>query len=290
MTKQLTVLVAGATGNQGGAVANALLKRGHKVRALTRNKESSSAKRLVERGAEIMQVNLDDMNSVTRAMQEVDTFYLMGSPFEGGVEAETKQGIRLADAAKEANIGHLVYGSVASADQNTLIPHFDSKYAVEQHIKNIAIPYTISAPVYFMDNAIAPWSIDGLKQGKIAGAMPADKLLQQISVQNIGEFVASIINRRETVFGQRFDIAGDELTGNEAAAILSEKMKHTIQFVSFPASVLKEQDADMGAMFEWFDKTGYDVNIADLHKSFPDVDWQDYAVWVESQNWSFLDN
>ena len=115
MTKNLTVLVAGATGNQGGAVANALLKRGHKVRALTRNEESSAAKRLAERGAEIVRANLDDIKSVTRAMQGVDTFYLMGSPFEGGVEAETRQGIRLADAAKEAEIGHLVYGAVLGA-------------------------------------------------------------------------------------------------------------------------------------------------------------------------------
>ncbi len=288
MNKQLTVLVTGATGNQGGAVASALLDRGHKVRALTRNTESSSSRMLAERGTEIVLGNLDNIESVSRALQGVDTFYLMGTPFEAGVDAETRQGIALVDAANAANVGHLVYGSVANADRNTQIPHFDSKYKVEQHINSLAIPYTISAPVFFMDNAIAPWSIDALKQGKVMQAMPADRPLQQISVKNIGEFTASIIDRREAVFGQRFDIAGDELTSDEAAAILSEKTSRTIRFESFPVSVLKEQDADMGAMFEWFDHIGYDVDIATLHREFPDVNWQDYSAWVESKDWKFL--
>lgn len=290
MDKQLMVLVTGATGNQGGAVAYALLDRGHKVRALTRNTGSPSSKKLAALGAELIQANLGDVESLLSVLQGVDTFYLMGSPFEIGVEGETQQGIALANAARAANVGHLVYGSVASADLNTDIPHFDSKYKVEQHIKSLGIPYTISAPVYFMDNMIAPWSIDSLKQGKIIQAMPAERVLQQVSVKNIGEFVASIINRRETVFGQRYDFAGDELTGEECAKILSKKTGRTMSFESFSASALKEQDADMGAMFEWFDRIGYNVDIVGLHLEFSDVNWQKYPEWVELQDWSFLDN
>ena len=288
MDKQLTVLVTGATGNQGGAVASALLARGHQVRGLTRNTGSPSSKKLAALGAEPVQANLDDVESLSRALQSVDTFYLMGSPFEIGVEGETQQGIALVNAARTANVGHLVYGSVANADLNTEIPHFDSKHKVEQHIKSLDIPYTISAPAYFMDNVIAPWSIDSLKQGKIVQAMPPDRLLQQVSVKNIGEFVASLVNRREAVFGQRYDFAGDELTGKECGKILSEKTGRTISFEGFPASVLKEQDADMGEMFEWFDRIGYNVDIAALHREFRDVNWQKYSEWVELQDWSFL--
>ena len=287
MDKQLTVLVSGATGNQGGAVANALIDRGHKVRALTRNTGSPSSQKLVARGAEMIQGNLDDVESLTHALQGVDTFYLMGSPFEIGVDGETQQGIALANAARRANVGHLVYGSVANADCDTEIPHFDSKYKVEQHITNLDVPYTISAPVFFMDNVIAPWSVESLKQGKIVQAMPADRVLQQVSAKNIGEFVAGLIDRREAVFGRRYDIAGDELTGEECAKMLSEKTGHPISFESFSVAVLKEQDADMGAMFEWFDRVGYNVDIPALHKEFPDVHWQNYSQWVELQDWSF---
>jgi len=288
MTKKLTVLVSGATGNQGGAVTRALLASGYKVRALTRNTETSRARRLADLGVELMQGNFDDPESVERALQGIDSFYLMGSPQEVGVDGETKQGIALADAAKAADVGHLVYGSVANADLNTGIPHFESKYRVEEYIKTLGIPYTISAPVFFMDNIIAPWSIDALKGGKIMRALPGDRALQQVSVKNIGEFVASLIGRREEVFGKRFDIASDELTGDKSAATLTQITGHQINYEALPVSVVRQQSDDMAAMFEWFDHVGYSVNIPELHRLFTDVNWQSYSRWVESQDWEFL--
>ena len=288
MTKKLSVLVSGATGNQGGAVTQALLASGHTVRALTRNTESSRARQLADQGVELIQGNLDDAKSLGRALQGIDSFYLMGSPQEVGVDGETKQGIALADAAKGADVGHLVYGSVANADLDTGIPHFDSKYQVEEHIKTLGVPYTISAPVFFMDNVIAPWALDALKGGKIMQAMPADRALQQVSVKNIGEFVASLISRREEVFGKRFDFAGDELTGDECATTLTRITGHHVIYEALPVSVVKQQSDDMAAMFEWFDRIGYNVDISELHRSFSDVNWQSYSQWVASQDWQFL--
>jgi uncharacterized protein YbjT (DUF2867 family) len=288
MTKKLTVLVSGATGNQGGAVTQALLASGHKVRALTRNTDSSRAKRLVNQGVELMQGNFDDAESLGQAFQGIDSFYLMGSPQEVGVDGESKQGIALADAAMAAKVGHLVYGSVANADLDTGIPHFDSKYRVEKHIKALGIPYTISAPVFFMDNVIAPWAIDALKGGKIMQALPGGRALQQVSVKNIGEFVASLIGKREDVFGKRFDFAGDELTGDECATTLSRITGHRVTYEAVPVSVIRQQSSDMASMFEWFDRVGYNVNISELHRVFSDVHWQRYSQWVESQDWQFL--
>ncbi len=290
MAKTLTVLVSGATGNQGGAVARALLSKGHKVRTLTRNTDSPSAKRLAALGAELIQGNMDDADLVAKAMQDIDTFYLMGSPQEIGVDGETKQGMALANLAKAANVGHLVYGSVANADLDTGIPHFDSKYKVEQHIKTLDIPYTITAPAFFMDNVIAPWSLDSLKAGKILQAMPGERVLQQVSVKNIGDFVAHIIIQREAVFGKRFDFAGDELTGEQTAAILTQKTGHQVQYEGFPVSVLKQQSEDMAAMFEWFDRVGYNINIKALHKTFSDIQWQSFTDWTEAQDWEFLNS
>ena len=288
MTKKLSVLVSGATGNQGGAVTQALLASGHKVRALTRNTESSRARQLADQGVELIQGNLDDAKSLGRALQGTDSFYLMGSPQEVGVDGETKQGIALADAAKGADVGHLVYGSVANADLDTGIPHFDSKYQVEEHIKTLGVPYTISAPVFFMDNVIAPWALDALKAGKIMQAMPGDRALQQVSVKNIGEFVATLISRREEVFGKRFDFAGDELTGVECATTLTRITGHQLIYEALPVSVVKQQSDDMAAMFEWFDRVGYNVDIPELHRNFSDVNWQSYSQWAESQDWQFL--
>ena len=139
-----------------------------------------------------------------------------------------------------------------------------------------------------MDNVIAPWSMEGLKTGRIAQAMPADRMLQQVSVRNIGDVVASRINRRESVFGERFDFAGDELSGEESAEILTRITGRKVSYETLPISVVKEQSDDMAAMFAWFDRLGYNVNLPELHQLFSDVKWQSYPQWVEAQDWGFL--
>ncbi len=134
MSESFTVLVTGATGQQGGAVARILLKRGHRVRGFTRRANSPAARQLERLGAELAIGNFDDPASIERAAVGVDAVYAMATPYEAGVEVETRQGITLVDAVKAAGVEHLIYSSVASADQNTGIPHFDSKYKIEQHI------------------------------------------------------------------------------------------------------------------------------------------------------------
>ncbi|TIT46336.1 MAG: NmrA/HSCARG family protein, partial [Mesorhizobium sp.] len=120
----------------------------------------------------------------------VDTMFLMGNSYEAGLEEETRLGILAADAAKTAGVGHLIYSSVADADKKTGIPHFESKYLVERHIEQLGIPYSISAPVAFMENAVAPWSIGALNQGIHAFAMPPKRVLQLVTLVDIGAFVA----------------------------------------------------------------------------------------------------
>ena len=119
--------------------------------------------------------------------------------------------------AKENSIEHLVYSSVANADKNTSIPHFESKYKVEQHIKNLGIPYTIIGPTFFMENLLGP----GLEQGELALPLSPSTTLQQSALENIAEFSALLLERRKPFLGKRIDIASDEVTGEQAARILS---------------------------------------------------------------------
>jgi uncharacterized protein YbjT (DUF2867 family) len=106
----------------------------------------------------------------------------MGTPFEDGTEGEIRRGKLMADIAKENNIEHLVYSSVANADKNTGIPHFESKYKVEQHIKNLGIPHTIIGPTFFMENLLGP----GLEQSQLALPLSSSTILQQSALENIG--------------------------------------------------------------------------------------------------------
>ena len=213
MSDPRSVLVGGATGQQGGAVARLLLEKGHRVVALTRKPESESAARLTQAGVEVAVGSFDDGIALERAMRGVDAVFTMSTPFEAGLEAEIRQGIAVADAASSAGVAHLVFSSVGSADQKTWIPHFDSKYAVEQHIRRLGIPYTVIRPVYFFDNVFNLFVLRGIKAGKLAIAMPADRALQQISVRNIASFAALALENRDEFLGKSIDIASDELMG-----------------------------------------------------------------------------
>jgi uncharacterized protein YbjT (DUF2867 family) len=146
MSTKRSVLVTGATGQQGGAVARALLSSGHRVKALTRKPDSHAARQLVSAGADLVTGDLGDRASVLKAASGADAMFLMGDSTEAGTEEETRQGILAAEAAKDAGVGHLIYSSVADANKKTRIPHFESKYLVEKHLAGLGIPYTISAP------------------------------------------------------------------------------------------------------------------------------------------------
>ena len=286
MTSKRSILVTGATGQQGGAVARALLSRGHRVKALTRKPDSDAARQLVAAGAEVVAGDLADAASIVRAAKDVDTMFLMGNSYEAGLEEETRQGILAADAAKAAGIGHLIYSSVADADKQTGIPHFESKYLVEQHVRQLGIPHTISAPVAFMENAVAPWSTGALSQGTLAFAMPPKRVLQLVALADIGAFVAALAERREQVFGKRYDFAGDEMSGEEQAKILTKAIARPIRYQEIPIAAARQQSEDAALMFEWFDRVGYDVDIAALHRDFPEVRWHGFADWAHAFNWS----
>ncbi|CAN7368565.1 NmrA/HSCARG family protein [Mesorhizobium caraganae] len=288
MISKRTILVTGATGQQGGAVARALLSKGHRVKALTRKPDSEAARHLAAAGAEVVAGDLADTASVVRAAGDVDTMFLMGNSYEAGMEEETRQGILAADAAKAAGVGHLIYSSVASADKKTGIPHFDSKYLVEKHVVGLGIPYTISAPAAFMENIVAPWSISALSQGTYAFAVPPKRALQLVALADIGAFVTALAERREQVFGKRLDFAGDELSGEEQAKILSQVIGRPISYQEIPIAVARQQSEDAALMFEWFDRVGYDVDIGALRKEFPEVRSHSFADWAREFDWSVL--
>lgn len=282
------VLVTGATGQQGGAVTQALLARGHRVRALTRNPHSVKAQALAAQGVEVVAGDFADQDSLVRAAQGVDTIFAMTTPFEKGVDAETAQGLQLLDAAKQASVGHFVYSSVGDADKATGIPHFDSKYAVEEAIVASGVPYTILGPVFFMDNFLQPWITPGLAQGQLSLAMPGDRPLQQVSLVTIGTFAAALIERRDLVFGQRFDLAGDELTNHAVATVLSHTLGRPIAYQGFPPAAMRAHSEDMAIMFEWFDTVGYSSDISGLQEAFPEVEWQTFAQWADAAKETLL--
>jgi uncharacterized protein YbjT (DUF2867 family) len=273
------ILVTGATGQQGGSLARLLLQKNHEVHALTRNTQSSAAQDLRNRGANIVKGDLDDSNSLQHAVKDVESIFLMGTPFEDGTKGEIRRGKLMADMAKEYNIEHLVYSSVANADKNTGIPHFESKYKIEQHIKNLGIPHTIIGPTFFMENLLGP----GLEQGQLALPLSSSSVLQQSALENISEFSALILERRKPFLGKRIDIASDEVTAEQAAEILSDVLGYKIKYVPVPLQQAYQANEDMARMYEWYEKVGTGIDITSLHQEYPEVNWLTFKDWTRSK-------
>jgi uncharacterized protein YbjT (DUF2867 family) len=276
------ILVTGATGQQGGSLARLLLQKKHKVYALTRSRDaqSSAAQDLVNKGANIVKGDLDDPDSLQHAVKDIESIFLMGTPYEDGTEGETRRGKLVADIAKENKVEHLVYSSVVNADKNTGIPHFESKYKVEQHIKNLRIPYTIIGPTFFMENLLGPGLGPGLglQQGQLALPLSPSTILQQIALQNIAEFSALVIESPKRFLGKRIDIASDEVTGQQATEILSNVLEYKIKYTSIPAA-----NEDMARMYEWYEKVGTGIDITSLHQEYPTVNWLTFKDWARSK-------
>jgi uncharacterized protein YbjT (DUF2867 family) len=290
------ILVIGATGQQGGAVARLLLQKRHEVYALTRNTESETPKEQYLRnlGAKLIKGDLENPDSLEQATNGVDSVFLMGTPAGDGLEGETRRVKMMTDIAKENKVAHLVYSSIVNADKNTGIPHFESKYKLEQHIKNCGIPYTIIGPTFFMENLDGPtffrenllsYSRAGLQQGQLALPLSPSTILQQIALENIAEFSTLVLERRNSFLGKRIDIASDELTGEQAAKILSDELGRKIKYVQVPLEQIRQAREDIALMYEWFERVGTGIDITNLHQQYPEVNWRRFKDWVKSQNW-----
>jgi uncharacterized protein YbjT (DUF2867 family) len=285
MAQKLTVVVTGSTGKQGGAVARGLLGRGHKVRAVTRDPNSSQAKSLADAGATLIAASLEDTAAITKALEGATSLFAMTVP-SVGTDAETRQGIAATDAAKAAGV-HLVFTSVGSANRQTGIPHFDSKYEVEKHIAKVGVRATILVPVAFMENLY--FIKEQLANGIYASALSPIRALAQVAVADIGAVAIRVLEDAGRFTGKRFDLASDELTGNDALAILSRVTGRPFRYYQVPLDVIRQRmGEDAVRMYEWFDRVGFTVDRAALRREFPDVAFHDFESWAKTQDWNAL--
>ena len=285
MTQKLTVVVTGSTGKQGGAVARGLLERGHKVRAITRDSNSSQARSLAKAGATLVTASLEDSATITKALDGATSLFAITTP-SGGTAVETQQGIVAAEAAKAAGV-HLVFSSVGNANRHTGVPHFDSKHEVEKHIAKVGVRATILAPVAFMENL--SFIKEQLAKGVYASALAPSRVHSQVAVTDIGDVAVRVLENASHFMGKRFDLAGDELSGNDAMTILSRITGRSFTYFQVPLDVVRQRmGEDAVKMYEWFDRIGYTVDRAALRQEFPDVAFHDFESWAKTQDWSAL--
>ena len=266
MTSNRTILITGVTGNQGGAVAQALQGAGFSLRGLTRKPDSERATALARQGVDIVKGDLDDEDTLQKALTGAWGVFGVQNAGEAGVEREEAQGKRLATLARQAGVEHYVYTSVGSADKRTGVAHFDNKWRIEETVRGLRFPsHVILRPVFFMENLIAPFSLQG---STLAWALGQGTKLQMIAVEDIGWFGARAfidaagLNRRE------IDLAGDLRTMPEAAEILTEALGRPIAFAHTPIEQVRQYSKEMASMLEWFERVGYSVDIIGLEREF----------------------
>ncbi|HEY3376288.1 MAG TPA: NmrA/HSCARG family protein [Armatimonadota bacterium] len=286
MADGLQVLVIGATGKQGGHVARLLLRKGHRVRAFTRHPTAPAAQELAQLGAEIAVGDLTDRASLERAGAGVDAIFAMSTPFQAGLQAEVAQGIAVADAAKALGV-YLVFSSVASANQATGIPHFDTKWQIEQHIARIGVEAAILAPVYLMENVIVNHAAH-LREGVYPTPLPPTLKVQQIALDDNAAFDVLALEQKARFVGKRIDLASDDPTEGEVADTLSRIIGKPIKHTQIPLESVRMSSADAAIMYAWFARVGYNVDIPALHRAYPEIAWHSYESWVREQDWQAI--
>ncbi len=280
------IVVFGATGKQGGAVAHELLAKGHLVRAVTRHPDGAPAQALAKAGAEVVLGDLDDESSLAQVVAGTWGLFAVQNTWEAGVEREEEQGKRLARVAKQKGIQHIVYTSVGSAHRKTGIPHFENKFRVEETIRDLGFPsYTILRPVFFMENLASPMMLPAIQQGQLQFGIAPDTRLQMIAVSDIGKHGLRAFERHAELSGQAVDLAGDELTMPEVAKALSQATGQTVAFLRAPIEEIRKFSEDYATMLEWFDRVGYDVEIARLARE-SGVVATPFETWMTRVDWA----
>lgn len=285
------VLVIGATGQQGGATARALLERGRAVRAMVRDQAKPAARLLRDAGATLVTGDLDDRESVRSAMSSVSGVFLALTMMTGprvtleGVAAEERRGQAVADLAGETGVRHLVYSSITGAPQRTGISYVESKARIEEHIRALGLPATILRPVSFMDN-FASLNRPVLDGGElvISIALRPETRMPLVAIRDIGWFAAAAFDQPGGYLGRELELAGDWLTGPQIAEVFGRVSGLPARFRQVPIEQLRAFDAEVARMFEWMDSqpdTGPDLaGLRDEHPGLLTLEhWLRYTGW-----------
>jgi len=301
------IAVIGATGAQGGGLVRAILEDesgAFSARAITRNAQSDKAKTLADAGAEVVEADLDNSDSLKQAFAGAHGAYCVTNFWEHFSPAkELEQAENLAQAAKEAELQHVIWStledtrehvsleddSMPTLQEKYKVPHFDAKGEANQIFTNHNVPTTFLLTSFYWDNLI--YFGMGPKpgpDGTLGITLPMDdKKLPGIAAEDIGKCAYGIFQKGQDLIGQTVGIAGEHPTGAEMASALSQAFGKEIKYNAVPPEVYRSFDFpgadDLGNMFQ-FKRDFNDLfcgvrSIATSRDLNPSL--QDFAAWLE---------
>ncbi|TMR92996.1 NmrA/HSCARG family protein [Nonomuraea basaltis] len=294
-----TVVVVGATGLQGRAVTRHLLRDGWRVRALTRDPNGAQAQALARAGAQLVQAQMEDVDSLTAAAKGAWGLFsvqpTVGSPGTAPdftTEQEVRWGVNVAEAAHAVGVGHLVFTSVAGADRHLSekVPvNLVSKWRIEEHIAELDLPATILRPVSFMENFTGGYA---LQNGTLSTGIAPDTAQQLMAVDDVGVVTALAFAQPEEWIGRAVSLAADELTPVQVAEAIGTALGIPLPYIQIPIEAIRTLSEDFAYAMQWLNERGYRADIPATRRIHPAA--MDFRAWLErtgaAQISAFLDS
>ncbi len=275
MAEKKIIAVVGATGAQGGGLVRAILSDpngGFAARAITRDVNSESAKKLARLGAEVVAGDVDDEASLQRAFQGaygvycVTFYWAHFSP-----EKELAHATAMAKAARAAGVAHVIWSTledtrkwVPLTDKRmpTLmgkykVPHFDAKGEANEVFTKLGLPVTFLLTSFYWDNFIQ-FGMGPKKgpDGKLAITFPmGDRKLPGMAAEDIGACAYGVFKNGRAYIGKTVGIAGGHLSGTQMAASFANALGQDVRYNDVPPDVYRgfgfPGADDLGNMFQF---------------------------------------
>lgn len=280
-----TVLVAGGTGTAGRAYVEALVDEGYRVKATVRPGADRSP--LVQMGAEPVEVDLRQAETVTHALEGIDVLIvaILGRGPDM-VEDEELMTRNLVDGARALGVSRLVYSSVYLADQPTGVPHFEVKGRLEDYIRSSGLRYTFLRPATFMDGFNLPWLRTAVEeQGVLASPIALDTPISYVAAADVARFGVLALED-SALEGATVDVGGpDAVTYTDLLPIMSELLGHPVEYHQVPLEQIEQSaGSDMAAMIAFFNEAGFVVDMAPVIRRFP-VPLTPVRTFLEKSGW-----
>ncbi|MBL4582974.1 MAG: NmrA/HSCARG family protein [Gammaproteobacteria bacterium] len=272
MTQIKKILVTGATGKQGGAVARHLLQNGFDVRVLVRTLDKPEVLALQKLGAEPAQGDFDDIASLEKAMDGMDGVFSVQNFMAKnvGYDGEIRQGLNVANAAKKSNVSHFIQASIADADKAPGVRHFESKWKIEKHIDSIGLARTFLGAVFFMENFTDP-QYGAMTFPLLSGVLKPQTKFHMLCVDDIGAIAAVVFANPDRFKGEKINMAGDLMTIVEMKSAFRSEVGKKPKWFKLPSWLVGIMDREIHRQLIWNNDPGWTFPISATQNIYSDA-------------------
>ncbi len=270
------VLLIGVTGGTGCNVVKGFFDQGiTTLRATTRrvDLERPTLSRLSKAGVELVEADLDDLDSLEPAFSGISAVYCHATAGDTAKPdpKEIERAKRVAQVAKQANIRHFVYNSAGGSDRPTRVGHIDQKHQVEQVLEQADLPTTMLRACLFMEEFWKPYTRPSILKGTFPFSVQPDRPLHLITTQDMGRVAAYVIQHRDQYIGRAIELAGDVLTPQQMAAAFSKAQGRPVTHKEIPPWIfLLLLRKSLYDLIQWYRKQGYQADVQYLREQeFP---------------------